>query len=174
MEFASFARRFLIPAPIVSLLCWLKFGARVSPRAEVELGPGLRLGRGVNISSFTKVKASGPMIVGDHTSIATGCFIGAGSGGLHIGDNCLIGPNCVIITSEYRDTQLGVPLRLQGHVSRGTRIGRNVLVGANSVILDGAQVGDEVIVSAGSVVSGRIPDAVVVAGNPARVVFKRR
>ena len=42
------------------------------------------------------------------------------------------------------------------------------------MILDGAQVGDEVIVSAGSVVSGRIPDAVVVAGNPARVVFKRR
>jgi acetyltransferase-like isoleucine patch superfamily enzyme len=47
-------------------------------------------------------------------------------------------------------------------------------VGSNSVILDGADIGDDVIVSAGSVVSGRILPNTVVMGNPAKVIFTRR
>lgn len=174
MQVRTLARRFLLPAPLVTAVCLAKFGARVSPRAEVELSPTLRLGRGINISSFCKIKAEGPLSIGADTSIATGCFIAAGAGGLEIGPDCLIGPNCVIVTSEYRYARLDQPLRLQGHVSRGTRIGRNCFIGGNSVILDGAVLGDNVIVSAGSIVGGRVPDGTVVAGNPAKVIFRRR
>jgi virginiamycin A acetyltransferase len=42
------------------------------------------------------------------------------------------------------------------------------------VILDGAEVGKGVIVSASSVVSGKVPDNAIVQGNPARVIFVRR
>ena len=42
------------------------------------------------------------------------------------------------------------------------------------MVLDGADIGDDVIVSAGSVVSGRIPPNTVVQGNPAKVIFTRR
>ncbi len=42
------------------------------------------------------------------------------------------------------------------------------------MVLDGAQVGDGVIVAPNSVVSGRIPDNAIVQGNPAKVVFTRR
>ncbi|MBO4726817.1 MAG: hypothetical protein J5631_00175 [Spirochaetaceae bacterium] len=51
-----------------------------------------------------------------------------------------------------------------------TVIGNNVFIGMNAIILMGAHIGNNVIVGAGSVVSGTIPDDVVVAGNPARVV----
>ena len=40
----------------------------------------------------------------------------------------------------------------------------------NSVILMGAHIGNNVIVGAGSVVHGNIPDDVVIGGNPARVI----
>jgi acetyltransferase-like isoleucine patch superfamily enzyme len=43
-------------------------------------------------------------------------------------------------------------------------------LGANAVILPGAQVGEHVVVAAGAVVRGDIPDRCVVAGVPARVV----
>jgi|ADGO01.1.fsa_nt_gi Acetyltransferase (isoleucine patch superfamily) len=167
-------RRFLIPAPLVTLICFAKFGARVSPRAEVELGPELFLGRGVNISSFCKVKVGGPLRIGPDTHIATGSFIDATEAGLEIGENCLIGPHNVILTSSYHYARTGVPLRLQGHHFEPTRIGRNVFLGAHCVVLAGTVIEDDVIVAAHSVVSGRVPAGTVVSGNPARPVFRRR
>jgi acetyltransferase-like isoleucine patch superfamily enzyme len=168
-------RRFLVPAPVVTALCWARFKARVSPRAEVELSPLLKLGRGVNVASFCKIKASaGPLEIGRNTSIATGCFLAGGSGGLIIGDDVLIGPNCVILTSKYVFDDISRPIRLQGQRSLGTRIANNVFLGAGTVVLDGSEVGEGVIVAPNSVVGGRIPANTIIQGNPARVVFRRR
>jgi acetyltransferase-like isoleucine patch superfamily enzyme len=41
-------------------------------------------------------------------------------------------------------------------------------------VLGGTEIGDNVIVSAGSVVSGTVPPNSIVLGNPAKVIFKRR
>ena len=170
----TLARRFLVPGGLVSLWCLLRYRARVSSRAEVELAPGLTLGRGVQISSFCKLKASAPLTIGADTHIASGCFITAGPGSLRIGANCLIGPNVVIMTSDYRYSRLDVPLRLQGSAGKDTSIGRNVFIGANTVIVAGARIGDDVIIAAASLVSGVIAPGSVVGGNPARSVFQRR
>ena len=51
-----------------------------------------------------------------------------------------------------------------------TKIGNNVFVGMRTTILMGAEIGDNVIVGAGSIVSGKIPSNCVCAGNPARVI----
>lgn len=56
--------------------------------------------------------------------------------------------------------------------ARKTLIGDNVFIGMNSIILMGSSIGNNVIVGAGSVVSGKIPDNTVVAGNPAKVICK--
>lgn len=45
-----------------------------------------------------------------------------------------------------------------------------MFVGMRSIILMGAEIGDNVIVGAGSIVSGKIPSNCVCAGNPARVI----
>ena len=168
-------RRFLMPAPVVSLLCLVRFKARVSPRAEVELSKGLVLHAGVQIASFCKVKASdGPVEIGPNTHIATGCFLAGIGRGLVIGSDVLIGPNCTVLSNDYIYDDISTPTRKQGLRSLGTRIASNVMLGAGTVVLDGADIGEGVIVAPNSVVSGRIPPNTVVRGNPARVVFQRR
>ena len=51
-----------------------------------------------------------------------------------------------------------------------TEIGDNVFIGMRAIILMGARIGNNVIVGAGSVVSGNFPDNVVIAGNPAKII----
>lgn len=57
--------------------------------------------------------------------------------------------------------------------SRDTVIGNDVWLGYDAVICPGAQIGDGVIVGAGAVVRGKVPDFSVVLGNPATVVRMR-
>ena len=49
-------------------------------------------------------------------------------------------------------------------------IGDNVFVGARAIILPGTKIGEDSVVSAGSVVRGHFDSRVIIAGNPARVV----
>ena len=101
MEIGKVIRRFLIPSVFVSLYYWLKFGCKISPRAEVELSSNLRIGRNTNIGSFSKIKVSdGPLTIGKNVSIAVGCDIGSGEKGIVIGDDCLIGPHVNIIGNK--------------------------------------------------------------------------
>ena len=168
------ARRVLIPMVVVRLYYFWKHRAVVSGRAEVDLASTTTWGRGCYIAAFSKVKITGPFVMGERVQIAAGCFIGAGRAGLTMGDDVLIGPNCAIMTGTYIFDQLNVPLQEQGTVSKATRIGHRVWIGANSVLLAGAELGDNVIVSAGSVVSGAVPANSIVLGNPAKVIFTRR
>ena len=174
MKLGVALRRFLTPGPVVSLLCYFRFGAKVSPRAEIDLSPLLKLGKGVQVSSFSKLKAvDGPLEIGEYTDIGPGCFVTAMKGGLKIGKNVLVGPNCSILSGTYIYDDLSRPLREQGHRSKGTHVGDNVLIGSGSVILDGSDIGDGAIVSPNSVVSGRVAPNAVIQGNPARTIFRR-
>ena len=168
------ARRALTPMVVVRLYYLVKHRAAISSRAEVDLADSTSWGPGCVISAFTKVKISGPFVMGRRCQISTGCFVGAGEGGLTLGDDVLISPNCVVMTGTYVFDRLDVPLQEQGTVSKATRIGHRVWVGSNSVVLAGAEIGDDVIVSAGSVVTGRVPPKTIVLGNPAKVIFTRR
>jgi acetyltransferase-like isoleucine patch superfamily enzyme len=175
MKISMLVGRFLLPRFVVSILYYIKFGCMVSPRAEVDFTEHLRIGRRTQISSFCKIKASsGKAKIGRNVSIGSGCFVGAGIEGVEIGDYCLIGPNCTIVSGNYNTSELETPFAQQGRNSKGTHIGRNVMVGANCVVLDGSIIGDNSIVSAGSVVSGRFQAGSVIQGNPASVIFERR
>lgn len=168
-------RRFLVPAFVVSTYAFLKSRAAISTRAEVEWSSNLRLGRKTTVSSFCKIKVTdGPLITGEHCGFGTGCFVSAGEGGIEMGDHVICGPNVVLIASNYRYERIGVPLEEQGHTSIGIRIGRNVWIGANSVILDGSEIGDNSIVVANSLVNRRFPANTIIQGNPAKVVLQRR
>ena len=99
---------------------------------------------------------------------------------LEIGDYTKICRGCLVLTHDY---SLSVLRRVYGEwIGEGaiTSIGENCFIGMNSIILMGSNIGNNVIVGAGSVVRGTIPDNVVVAGNPAKIVcsldehYKRR
>lgn len=89
---------------------------------------------------------------------------------LEIGEYCKITSGVIILTHDYSRSVLR---RTHGEIigeAKKTVIGNNVFIGMNSIILMGSEIGSNVIIGAGSVVSGKIPDNVVVAGNPAKIV----
>lgn len=87
-----------------------------------------------------------------------------------IGDNCMFAPNVSIFTA-------GHPVH---PVSRNTMyeygieitIGDNVWIGGNTVVLPGVKIGSNTVIGAGSVVTKDIPDWVIAAGNPCKVIRK--
>lgn len=175
MKLSSLMRRFLIPAPFVSLWYFLKFGCQIHYRSEVDFSPHIKIGRKTRVAAFSKIKADrGPMLIGDNVAIGDGCRLVAGELGLKIGNDCLIGPHVSILGENYSYDRLDIPVRLQRAQSKGVAIGENVWIGAGSCILDGSVIGNNVIITPNSVVSARVPDNVVMQGNPAKVIFKRR
>lgn len=87
-----------------------------------------------------------------------------------IGDNCQLAPNVSIYTA-------GHPVHPDSRNSLyeygiGVTIGDNVWIGGNTVILPGVHIGSNTVIGAGSVVTKDIPDWVVAAGNPCKVIRK--
>lgn len=174
MNFKTVISRFLIPKFLVTIYYFLKYRAKVSTSAEMELSSNISLGKGTTIGSFTKVKATeGKLLVGERGGFANGCFIAAGESGLEIGDNFICGPNVIITSSNYITDQKDVHFEDQGVTSKGIKIGNNVWIGGGSVILDGTVIGDNSIVVANSLVNRRFKPNVVIQGNPAKVLITR-
>jgi len=168
-------QRFLVPSFVVTLVYLQKYGCKISPRAEVELSKRLRIGRGTEIGSFTKIKATdGDLNIGENVSIGTGCFISADEGGVEIGDYSMIGPNVCIVGNDYRYDKLDTPVALQEKTSKGIVIGKNVWIGVGCAIMDGVSVGDNCIVAPNSVVTSSLPACSVAQGAPAKRIFERR
>lgn len=89
---------------------------------------------------------------------------------IFIGDNTQITAGVIVLAHDYSYSVLGNIFGELPRQQRDTVIGKNVFIGMNSVILMGAKIGDNVIVGAGSVVSGSIPSNSVCAGNPAKII----
>ena len=175
MELSKIVRRFLVPGFMVTGIYAMRFGCLISHRAEVELSGNLKVGKKSQIGSYTKIKASdGPLEIGHTAFIGCNCSISSSSGGVYIGDYAMISSNVSIIGNNYRYDDLETPICQQEQISQGIRIGRNVWIGAGSVILDGAEIGEGCIVTPGSVVSGQIPPNRILQGNPAQIIFERR
>jgi acetyltransferase-like isoleucine patch superfamily enzyme len=171
----KFIKRFLIPAPLVTALYYLKYRCFLSMRAEIEYTPNLVIGPGTNVGSFTKIKASeGPLVIGRDVQIAMGCWINSGKAGVTIGDDCMIATHTAIIGNNYRWSRLDTPIRLQECTSKGISIENNVWIGVGACILDGAQIGEGAIITPHSVVAARIPQNSIVQGNPGKIIFTRR
>lgn len=85
-----------------------------------------------------------------------------------IGKNVMLAPNVSIYTA-------GHPLHQEARNSGyeygiSICIGDNVWIGGNVVILPGVSIGNNAVIGGGSVVSRDIPDGVVAAGNPCKVI----
>jgi acetyltransferase-like isoleucine patch superfamily enzyme len=87
---------------------------------------------------------------------------------VEIGDNVLIGPNVSLYTAGH---PLHFELRKQDYeFALPIRIGNNVWIGGNVVINPGLIVGDNSVVGSGSVVTKEIPENVLAAGNPCKIL----
>jgi acetyltransferase-like isoleucine patch superfamily enzyme len=103
------------------------------------------------------------------------CVIGRGSHvvahhSLVIGDDVFTGPYVYITDQNHGYADPDVPIGRQMPVNAAVRIGSGSWLGAGAVVLPGACIGRNVVIAAGSVVRGTVPDRCVVAGVPAKVV----
>ena len=85
-----------------------------------------------------------------------------------IGDDCFIGPNVSIYTACHSTDPVERNNRKEW--AEPVTIGNSVWIGGSVTILPGVTIGDNVTIGAGSVVTRDIPDNVVAAGNPCRVI----
>ena len=87
-----------------------------------------------------------------------------------IGDDCFIGPNVSIYTACHSTDPVERNNRKEW--AEPVTIGNSVWIGGSVTILPGVTIGNNVTIGAGSVVTRDIPDNVVAAGNPCRVIRK--
>lgn len=92
---------------------------------------------------------------------------------ISIGRNTDIGAGCKIIDNDFHPlpySQRFPEEQMEKVNKRPIAIGEGCFIGANSIVLKGTTLGKNVVVGAGSVVSGTFPDNVIIAGNPARII----
>ncbi|MFD0418816.1 acyltransferase [Streptomyces sp. NPDC127108] len=118
---------------------------------DLDLGPDpiLRIGDGV-------VLGRGSHVIADTT--------------VTIGDDCYFGPYVYVTSTNHSYDDPHTPIGKQWPRMEPVEIGPGCWIGTGAVILPGARIGRNVVVAAGAVVRGEVPDHAVVAGAPARVV----
>jgi acetyltransferase-like isoleucine patch superfamily enzyme len=126
---------------------------RIHPTASLRCGHNITVGRNAHINQYCCVWAS------PYSRIT-------------LGDNLLMGPGVKIFSSNH-SMHLGLPMNVQPPVEKDIVIGNDVWLGANSVVVAGVTIGEGAIVAAGSVVTKDIPEYVVAAGIPARLIRSR-
>lgn len=135
----------------IPLLDMKHIEARIEPgaiiRDQVEIGKNavIMMGAVINIGA----------VIGEGTMIDMNVVVG-GRG--TIGKNCHIGAGTVI--AGVIEPPSATPVIIED----------DVVIGANAVILEGVRVGKGSVVAAGAVVIEDVPENVVVAGTPARII----
>lgn len=104
--------------------------------------------------------------IGNNTMISLGAKIDTHRGTVSIGDNCLVTHGVKILSHDGAMRLIDSSDDGHGFV----KIGNNVFVGVNSIVLRNVIVGDNVVIAAGSVVTKDVPSNMLVAGNPARII----
>lgn len=89
---------------------------------------------------------------------------------IFIGDDCLIGPGCHLITAQHPISPMLRKGEEKLQYNKPIHIGNNVWLGAGVIVLPGVTIGDNSIVAAGSVVTHDVESNVIVAGTPAKVL----
>lgn len=141
---------------------WIAIGAHtlISPHVSMSVG----------MPAFPGVAHEPPVIrIGDRCSIGRGGWL-VGGVGIAVEDDVIMGPNVYITDHNHSYEDVSVPIWEQWPSEAPVRIGAGSWLGANVVVLPGADIGRNVTVAAGSVVRGTVPDRCVVAGAPARIV----
>ena len=108
---------------------------------------------------------------GKFTKVGKGVFINFGCtfldrGGITLEDDVFIGANVQLVTENHPEQ----PSVRRNVYTKPIVIRRGAWIGAGAIILPGVTIGEHSIVAAGAVVTKSVPDNVIVAGNPARVM----
>jgi acetyltransferase-like isoleucine patch superfamily enzyme len=133
------------------------------------VGPGVSLAVGMTPDEPLEPPHGWVVLIGDRCNIGRNSSIVARHR-VEIGDDVTTGPNVYITDHNHSYDDPDLPIGLQWPAVAPVRIGSGSWLAAGCVILPGADIGRNVVVAAGSVVRGVVPDHAVVAGVPGKVV----
>ncbi|MCB0389248.1 MAG: transferase hexapeptide repeat family protein, partial [Winogradskyella sp.] len=129
----------------------------------------------IHESSFVHPLAAvtGNVIIGKNCYIGPGAAIRGDWGQIILEDGVNVQENCTVHMFPGKSITLKESAHVgHGAIIHGANLGRNCLIGMNSVIMDDAEIGDESIVGAMAFVKAEtmIPKRSLVVGNPAKVI----
>jgi acetyltransferase-like isoleucine patch superfamily enzyme len=140
---------------------------------------GITLGNNVSIGAYSRLVVStspqhpsGFIRIGHCVGMGEFAYLG-GTGGLEIGDECIIGQYFSCHPENHIISDPEQAIRFQGVTRMGIRIGSNCWIGSKVTILDGVQLGEGCVIAAGAVVKSSFPPGSVVGGVPARLLRNR-
>lgn len=151
---------------------------RIHPTATVSFGRDCRINSGAAVNLVGSGQRTGiyagrgaRIQVGDRVGISGTVLVATES--IEIGSDTLLGGGCLVVDSDLH----ALPLRAHTEAadprlpsSRPVQIGSRVFLGAHSIVLKGARIGDGAVVGAGSVVPGAVDPGAIVAGPSARPI----
>jgi acetyltransferase-like isoleucine patch superfamily enzyme len=162
-RFGAFGRGTMMAFPVGSVYGerWIRVGEDTLIGQHVTLSAGMIPGQDLLLPSVLRI--------GDRCVIGRGSHIVAHQS-IDVGDDVYTGPYVYITDQNHGYDDPDVPIGRQVPKNSAVSIGPGSWLGAGAIILPGAQIGRNVVVAAGSVVRGEVPDRCVVAGVPARIV----
>ena len=127
-------------------------------------------GENVNIEKGARFDARTSL--GDNSGIGVNAFL---SPCVTIGNDVMMGPDCVILTSNHGFEDLNAPMWKQpSSTTRPVVIEDDVWIGTRVIILPGVHVGTGSVIGAGSVVTHDVEPYSIVGGNPAKLIRYRK
>ena len=117
------------------------------------------IGDNCNINAYVFIEND--VLIGNNVTIKSGVQIWDAT---RIEDNVFIGPN-VTLTNDMFPRSKVYPQQFEG-----ITIKKGASIGANATILPGVTIGENAMIGAGAVVTKNVPDKVIVAGNPAKII----
>jgi len=144
----------------------VKLGQRVKIFAFANLY-GCEIGDDVKIGAFVEIQKGAK--IGHRCKISSHSFL---CEGVTLEDEVFIGHGVTFINDRFPRSTNGDG-RLQSEADWScipTSVKRGASIGSGATILCGVSIGERAIVGAGSVVTKDVPDGVIVAGNPARLL----
>jgi acetyltransferase-like isoleucine patch superfamily enzyme len=128
---------------------------------------GCSIDDGSKIGAFVEIQKGAS--IGKNCKVSSHTFI---CEGVHIADNVFIGHNVTFINDKFpRATNEDGSIQTEADWNCiETYVEEGVSIGSSATILCGIRIGKRAVVGAGSVVTKDVPENVVVAGNPARII----
>ncbi|MBO9648293.1 MAG: acyltransferase [Variovorax sp.] len=136
---------------------------KVSNEGRMMLGANCEL-QSFRLRQHFTVRKGAELHIGDQAFLNDGVNVCA-TRSISIGSHAKIGDMVYIYDTDFHEVAPGMPVRHAPVV-----IGDNVWIGANSMVLAGATIGDHSVIAAGSIVTDDIPAMSLAAGIPARVI----
>jgi acetyltransferase-like isoleucine patch superfamily enzyme len=140
----------------------------ISGIKNITIGPFFRVCPDVKLFSVE----NGLIKIGANFFANYNCFIHSKKSIIQIGDNCLLGPDVLIINSNHAINKDQL-IREQTDICSPIIIGNDVWIGAKSVILPGITIGNGAVIAAGSIVTKDVESYTVVGGIPAKKIKDR-